>query len=46
MAKDTFYITTPIYYPSGTYTSVMHTLLSQATLLRAIKECKGMMFVI
>ena len=45
MAKDTFYITTPIYYPSGNL-HIMHTLLSQATLLRAIKECKGMMFVI
>ncbi len=39
MAKETFYITTPIYYPS--VTQDMH-ILQWWTLLQDIRECKDM----
>ncbi|CAA3928810.1 methionyl-tRNA synthetase [Staphylococcus aureus] len=46
MAKETFYITTPIYYPSGNL-HIGHAYSTVAgDVMQDIRECKDMMFAI
>ncbi len=46
MAKETFYITTPIYYPSGNL-HIGHAYSTVAgDVIADIRECKDMMFAI